>query len=71
MVVVDDLSEKTINSKAEENLDKDVSAITDEWRGYSGLKKVIKKVKQTTYKRDYRHNNPGQHKMEIPLQPVS
>ena len=48
MVVVDDLSEKTINSKAEENLDKDVSAITDEWRGYSGLKKVIKKVKQTT-----------------------
>lgn len=47
MIVVDDLSEKTINYEAEKALNEGVTAIADEWRGYRGLSKVINKIQQT------------------------
>lgn len=47
MVVVDDLSEKTINYEAEKALNEGVTAIADEWRGYRGLSKDINKIQQT------------------------
>lgn len=46
MVVVDDLSEATINAEAKESLNDNVVAVTDDWRGYRGLQKVIAQVKQ-------------------------
>lgn len=46
MIVVDDLSETTINYEAEKHLDENVSAISDNWKGYRGLAKVIKQIKQ-------------------------
>lgn len=46
MVVVDDLSEQTINYEANKGLNEDVVAISDDWKGYRGLGKVITKVNQ-------------------------
>lgn len=47
MVVMDDLSEKTINYEASKGLNEGVVAISDDWKGYRGLGKVISSVKQT------------------------
>jgi len=47
MIVVDDLSEETINYETSKHVDSEAIAITDNWRGYRNLGKVIKKVKQT------------------------
>jgi hypothetical protein len=47
MVVVDDLSEKTINFEAEKALDAGVAAISDDWKGYRGLSKIISSITQT------------------------
>ncbi|MBK6698411.1 MAG: transposase [Saprospiraceae bacterium] len=41
MIVVDDLSEVIINYEAEKALKPSVNAISDDWRGYRGLTKVI------------------------------
>lgn len=46
MVVVDDLSEQTINYEAQKGLDKEVTAIGDDWKGYRGLGKVIAGISQ-------------------------
>jgi hypothetical protein len=46
MIVVDDLTEHTINAHAEERLNHNVVAVTDDWRGYGGLQKAIAAVKQ-------------------------
>jgi len=46
MIVVDDLSETTINYEAEKALKSNVKAISDDWRGYRGLIKVIGGLKQ-------------------------
>lgn len=47
MIVVDDLSEKTINYEAKKALNESVTAISDDWKGYRGLGKVIGSIKQT------------------------
>lgn len=46
MRVVDDVSELTINYEAENALKPSVNAISDDWRGYRGLTKVIGGLKQ-------------------------
>lgn len=46
MIVVDDLSENTINYEAGKALKPTVKAISDDWRGYRGLTKVIGGLKQ-------------------------
>ena len=48
MIVVDDLTERTINYEAKKHLNKDVSAISDAWRGYRKLGEIINSVKQMT-----------------------
>jgi hypothetical protein len=46
MVVVDDLSQQTINYEADKGLNEGVVAIFDDWKGYRGLGKVIAKVNE-------------------------
>lgn len=46
MVVVDDLSEETINYEAQKGLNDTVTAISDDWKGYRGLGKVIAGISQ-------------------------
>lgn len=46
MVVVDDLSQQTVNYEADKALNSGVVAISDDWKGYRGLGKVITKVNQ-------------------------
>lgn len=46
MIVVDDLSEATINYKAAKALNPSVNAISDDWRCYCGLTKVLGGLKQ-------------------------
>ncbi len=47
MVVMEDLSSPEINYEAKNALKSSVSIIADDWRGYRGLPKVVKKVTQT------------------------
>ena len=47
MIVVDDLSEQTINYEADKGLDSGVTAIADDWKGYRGLGKIVANVVQT------------------------
>jgi len=47
MIVVDDLSEKTINFEAEKALGAGVTAISDDWKGYRGLGKIVSGITQT------------------------
>ncbi|MBK7245716.1 MAG: hypothetical protein IPH98_18075 [Saprospiraceae bacterium] len=46
IIVVDNLSEVTINYEAEKALKPSVNPISDDWRGYRGLTKVVGGLKQ-------------------------
>lgn len=46
MIVVDDLSEQTINYEAGQALNSGVVAISDDWKGYRGLGKVVSGITQ-------------------------
>ena len=47
MIVVDDLSEKTVNYEAKKDFNENVTAISDDWKGYRELGKVIGTIQQT------------------------
>lgn len=46
MVVIDDLSSETINYEVSKAANSETSAISDDWKGYRKLDRVIKKVNQ-------------------------